>query len=188
MSLLNARRGVDLIAALVEATVTPYLIHRLRDAMLSSSTGRRILKDRARINSTTVSLEWLRNLPDVTMGREYAAYLDRESVSLDTASLRYRECHNFYHALTGLPVIAEGEVVLKACEFANTLLPRTGLSMFVVVGLGPGEGGRVLTRCFPCAIRNGLQAKEVISIYWEEELETDVKQLRKRIGWQKPPE
>ncbi|CUS15108.1 unnamed protein product [Tuber aestivum] len=118
MSLLNARRGVDLIAALVEATVTPYLIHRLRDAMLSSSTGRRILKDRARINSTTVSLEWLRNLPDVTMGREYAAYLDRESVSLDTGSL----------------------------------------------------------------------AKEVINIYWEEELETDVKQPRKRIGLQKSPD
>ncbi|CUS15110.1 unnamed protein product [Tuber aestivum] len=154
MSLLNARRGVDLIAALVEATVTPYLIHRLRDAMLSSSTGRRILKDRPRINSTTVSLEWLRNLPDVTMGREYAAGGEyREWIANEErvrcvddpecayVMQRYRECHNFYHALTGLPVIAEGEVVLKACEFANTLLPRTGLSMFAVVGLGPWEGG-----------------------------------------------
>jgi len=101
---------------------------------------------------------------------------------------RYRECHDFYHALTGLPIIVEGEVALKAFEFANTLIPMTGLSMFALARLRPEERSRALTMYFPWAIRNGLQAKEVINIYWEEELETDVEELRRRIGLEKPPE
>lgn len=101
---------------------------------------------------------------------------------------RYRECHDFYHALTGLPVVVEGEIALKAFEFANTLLPMTGLSIFAVVRLKPEERARALKIYFPWAIRNGLQAKEVINIYWEEELRTDVNELRERIGLRKPPE
>ena len=101
---------------------------------------------------------------------------------------RYRECHDFYHALTGLPVVVEGEIALKAFEFANTLLPMTGLSIFAVVRLKPEERARALKIYFPWAIRNGLQAKEVINIYWEEELRTDVNELREKIGLRKPPE
>lgn len=101
---------------------------------------------------------------------------------------RYRECHDFYHALTGLPIIVEGEIALKAFEFANTLIPMTGLSMFAMVRLKREEQVRILTTYFPWAIKNGLVSKEVINIYWEEELETDVNELRRRIGLEKPPE
>lgn len=170
--------------------------------MLSSPTGRRILRDRPRITSKSLDMEKLRKLPDGTVGREYAAWLDKEGVSPDTRSQvryiddpecayvmqRYRECHDFYHALTGLPVIVEGEIALKAFEFANTLIPMTGLSMFAAVRLKREEQKRVLMTYFPWAIRNGLLSKEVINIYWEEELETNVQTLRERIGLEKPPE
>lgn len=195
-------RLLDLIAALGEATATPYFIYRLRDAMLKSPTGRRILKDRPRITSKTLNLDRLRNMAPNSVGREYVGWLDREGVSPDTrASVRYiddeecayvmqryRECHDFYHALTGLPIIREGEVALKAFEFANTLLPMTGLSMFAAVGLKKAERKRLMEVYFPWAIRNGLQAEEVINIYWEEELETDCAELRERIGIERPPE
>ena len=102
--------------------------------MLSATTGRRILRDRPRITSTTTSMQTLRTLPANTVGRTYVAWLDREGVSPDTRDAvryiddeesayvmqRYRECHDFYHAVTGLPVYVEGEVALKAFEFANT--------------------------------------------------------------------
>ncbi|KAH0607466.1 uncharacterized protein H6S33_002500 [Morchella sextelata] len=198
-SLLNPRRG-DLIAALGEATATPYFIYRLRDAMLADPTGRRILRDRPRITSKTMSMEMLRALPDGTVGREYAAWLDKEGVSPDTRSQvryiddpecayimqRYRESHDFYHALTGLPIIVEGEIALKAFEFFNTLIPMTGLSMFAFVRLKRSEQQRILTTYFPWAVRNGLLAREVINIYWEEELLTGVEALRERIGLEKP--
>merc|ERR1711900_129159 len=67
-SLYNPYRG-DLIAALGEATATPYFIYRLRDAMLASPTGRRILKDRPRLTSKTLRMEYLRTLPENTVGR-----------------------------------------------------------------------------------------------------------------------
>jgi len=200
-SFINPRRG-DMIAACGEATAVPYFIYRLRDAMLADPTGRRILRDRPRITSQSLNLEKLRQLPENTVGRDYVGWLDREGVSPDTRSQvryiddpecayvmqRYRECHDFYHALTGLPIFVEGEVALKAFEFANTLIPMTGLSVFVIARMKREERQRAFTTYLPWAIKNGLQSKEIINVYWEEELGTNVDELRKRLGLEKPPD
>ncbi|KAL1875147.1 hypothetical protein VTK73DRAFT_10284 [Phialemonium thermophilum] len=201
ISFLNPRRG-DLIAAFAEATATPYFIYRLRDAMLANPTGRRILRDRPRLTSETLNLTHLRSLPAGTVGHTYVAWLDREGVSPDTRSAvryiddeecayvmqRYRECHDFYHALTGLPTVREGEVALKAFEFANTLLPMTGLSVLNVVTLKPRERARFASTYLPWALRNGLRAADVINVYWEEELERNVDDLRRQLGVEPPPD
>ncbi|KAL8784557.1 MAG: hypothetical protein Q9213_003905 [Squamulea squamosa] len=200
-SLFNPRRG-DLIATLGETTATPYFIYRLRDVMLSSSTGRRILRDRPRITSQTMSLQRLRTLPENSVGWAYASWLDREGVSPDTRDevryiddeecayvmQRYRECHDFYHALTGLPVMVEGEVALKAFEFANTLLPMTGLSLFAITRLKPAERSRFWRTYLPWALTNGLRSKEIINVYWEKQLERDVDELREELGIERPPD
>lgn len=191
-----------MIAALGEATAQPFFVRRLRDRMLADPTGRRILRDRPRISSKTMSLEQLRKLPDNSVGRTYAAWLDREGVTPDTREQvryidneeeayvmqRYRECHDFYHALTGLPVFVEGEVGLKAFEFANTGLPMTGLSLAAIVRLKPAERRRMFETYLPWAFANGWKAKDVINVYWEEELETDVAELRARLGIERPPD
>jgi len=170
--------------------------------MLRNATGRRILRDRPRITSKTMSMQMLRALPENTVGRSYAAWLDREGVSPDTRDnvkyiddeecayvmQRYRECHDFYHALTGLPVMVEGEVALKAFEFANTVLPMTGLSMFAVARLKRAERGRFWQTYLPWALENGLKAQEVINVYWEEQLQRDVDELRTELGLEKPPD
>lgn len=218
MSLMNPRRGgtlpiptpcyqmlillADLIAALGETTAAPYFIYRLRDAMLSNSSGRRILRDRPRITSQTMSVRKLRALPESSVGRAYVSWLDRERVSPDTRDSvkyiddeecayvmqRYRESHDFYHALTGLPVFVEGEVALKAFEFANTLLPMTGLSIFAITRMRPAERTRFWNTYLPWAISNGLRSKEIINVYWEEELERDVDDLRNELGIERPPD
>ncbi|KAF2184826.1 Coq4-domain-containing protein [Zopfia rhizophila CBS 207.26] len=201
MSFLDPRRG-DLIAAFGEATAQPYFIYSLRNRMLLSPTGRRILRDRPRLTSTSLNIPHLRSLPPNTLGYAYAAWLDREGVSPDTrASVRYidneecayvmqryRECHDFYHALVGLPVFREGEVALKAFEFANTGLPMTGLAVFSAFTLKKAEWRRFWDIYGPWAVRNGIQASDVINVYWEEELETDVHDLRARLGIEKPPD
>jgi ubiquinone biosynthesis protein COQ4 len=170
--------------------------------MLADPTGRRILRDRPRITSKTLSMEQLRKLPEKSVGRVYVGWLDREGVTPDTRSAvryidneecayvmqRYRECHDFYHALTGLPVFREGEVALKAFEFANTLLPMTGLSMLAVSTMKAKERSRFWSIYLPWALRNGARSSEVINIYWEEELESDVEDLRKRLGIEQPPD
>lgn len=201
MSLADPYRG-DLIALCGEATATPYFIHRLHRAMLASATGRRILRDRPRITSASLDLPRLRSLPANTVGGTYVAWLDREGVSPDTRSAvryiddeecayvmqRYRESHDFYHALTGLPIVREGEVALKAFEFANTLLPMTGFALLAVATLKKSERQRFWDVYGPWALRNGLRSDEVINIYWEEEMETDVQELRNRLGIEQPPD
>jgi ubiquinone biosynthesis protein COQ4 len=192
----------DLIAALGEATATPFFIYRLRNAMLSDPTGRRILRDRPRITSQTLNMDHLRTLPENSVGRTYAKWLDREGVSPDTRDnvqyiddpecayvmQRYRECHDFYHAVTGLPIFVEGELALKALEFLNTLLPMTGLSLFAFVRMKPAEKERFLTLHLPWAVRSGLASKELINVYWEEVLEKDVDELRAELRIERPPD
>ncbi|EOA85619.1 uncharacterized protein SETTUDRAFT_161808 [Exserohilum turcica Et28A] len=200
-SFLDPRRG-DLIASFGEATAQPYFIYKLRDRMLLNPTGRRILRDRPRLTSTSLDIPRLRKLPPNTVGYAYAAWLDREGVSPDTRAAvqfiddeecayvmqRYRECHDFYHALVGLPVFREGEVALKAFEFANTGLPMTGLAVFSAFTLKKAEWRRFWDIYGPWATRNGAQSDDVINVYWEEELETDIDELRTRLGIEKPPD
>ena len=132
----------------------------------------------------------------------YVEWLDREGVTPDTRAAvryvddeecayvlqRYRECHDFYHALTGLPVVREGEVALKAFEFCNTLLPMTGLATLAAFTLKPGERKRFASTYLPWAVRNGLRSADVINVYWEEVLEKDVVDLRRELGIEAPPD
>ncbi|OAA45012.1 ubiquinone biosynthesis protein coq-4 [Metarhizium rileyi] len=201
MALINPYRA-DLIAQVGESTSTPYFIYRLRDAMLADPTGRRILRLRPRITSKTLCMTHLRSLPENTVGRAYVGWLDREGVSPDTRSetryiddeecayvmQRYRECHDFYHSITGLPIVREGEVALKAFEWANTLLPMPGLSMFAAATMKPQERRRFWSIYLPWALRNGLRSKEVINVFWEEQLERDVGELRTELGIEQPPD
>jgi ubiquinone biosynthesis protein COQ4 len=191
-----------MIGALAEATAAPYFIYRLRDAMLADATGRRILRARPRISSATLPLAKLQALPANSVGATYAAWLAREGVGPDDRGAvrfvddeecayvlqRYRECHDFYHALTGLPIVREGEVALKAFEFANTLLPMTGLSLAAAATLKPAERRRLWDVYLPWALANGIKAKEVICVYWEEQLERDVDELRAELGIERPPD
>ncbi|KAG6112363.1 Ubiquinone biosynthesis protein [Claviceps humidiphila] len=201
MALINPYRA-DLIATVGESTATPYFIYRLRDAMLADPTGRRILRLRPRITSQTLSLDHLRSLPEYTLGHAYVSWLDREGVSPDTRSptryiddeecayvmQRYRECHDFYHALTGLPVVREGEVALKAFEWANTGLPMPGLSMLAAATMKPQERHRFRSIYLPWALRNGSRSKPVINVFWEEMLERSVDELRGELGIERPPD
>ncbi|KAJ4286722.1 Ubiquinone biosynthesis protein [Kalmusia sp. IMI 367209] len=201
LSFIDPRRG-DLIAAFGEATAQPFFINKLRDRMLLHPTGRRILRDRPRLTSTSLDIPRLRSLPKNTVGYAYTEWLDREGVSPDTRAKvryideeecayvmqRYRECHDFYHALVGLPVFREGEVALKAFEFANTGLPMTGLAVFSAFTLKKAEWRRFWDIYGPWAFRNGAKSDDVINVYWEEELETDVDELRTRLGIEKPPD
>lgn len=170
--------------------------------MLSDPTGRRILRDRPRMTSETLRLPYLRSLPENSVGRAYATWLDREGVSPDTRDSvqyiddeecayvmqRYRECHDFYHSVTGLPIFVEGELALKAFEFLNTVLPMTGLSLFAFVRMKPAERERFFSLHLPWAVRSGLASKELINVYWEEILEKDVDEFRREMGIERPPD
>lgn len=72
-----------MIAALGETTAGSSLSH-LRDAMLSSAEGRRVLKNRPSVNSETVDMDHLRTLPEGSFGRAYVTWLEKCGVTPDT--------------------------------------------------------------------------------------------------------
>lgn len=199
---LNPRRA-DLIATFGEMTARPYSASRLRKRMLMDPIGRRILREKPRITSRSLDIKKLRELPAGTVGREYCEWLDREHVSPDTrlpvrfidhpeeayVIQRYRECHDFYHSITGLPVVMEGEVAVKAFEFANLGIPMTGLAAFSEPFKLTGSAVKRLRDIYiPWALANGLRSQCLLNVYWEELLETPSEEVREKIGIEKPPD
>lgn len=193
----------EFIVALGESTAFTPVLRALQHQMLLDPVGRQILRERPRITSTSLDLEHLRALPKDTLGRTYIEWLDREGVSPDTrvpvkyiddeelayVYQRYRECHDFYHAITGLPIIIEGEIAVKVLEFMNIGIPMLGLgALFAPWRLKPSQKERLFNIYYPWAFRSGLNSKPLINVYWENILELDVNKLREHLGIEKPPD
>ena len=85
-------------------------------------------------------------------------------------------------------MFVEGEVALKAFEFANLRLPMAGLSLAAYTRLNKGRRKRARDVYLPWAFENGLKAESVLNVYWEEELERDVEDLRRSLGIEIPPD
>lgn len=81
--LLTNPNRADMVAALGETTAGPVLPH-LRERMLESDEGRRILKKRPRINTRTVDMDALAALPEGSLGRTYITWLERCNVTPDS--------------------------------------------------------------------------------------------------------
>lgn len=199
-ALNNPERG-DMVAALGETTGEPFL-RRLRDIMLRDKDGREVLKKRPVINTSTVSMEWLKSLPRTTFGRTYVDWLDAEGVSPDTREpvrfiddlelayvmQRHRECHDFYHTLTGMPTSVEAELALKWFELANARLPVALLSaIFGPLALKGSERIRLFRHYVPWAFRCGSSAKPLICVKWEELWERELEQVKAELGIFSPP-
>lgn len=191
------------IVALGESTAFKPVLRRLQKQMLSDPTGRRLLRERPRMTSTSLDLDHLRALPENTIGHTYVKWLDREGVSPDTRVpvryidddelayiyQRYRECHDFYHAITGLPIIIEGEIAVKVLEFMNMGIIMPGLgALMAPFRLKKSQKERLYNVYYPWAIRSGLGSKPLINVYWEEILERDITEFRHEIGIEQPPD
>ncbi|KIJ66841.1 hypothetical protein HYDPIDRAFT_108760 [Hydnomerulius pinastri MD-312] len=199
MALVDPRRG-DMVAALGETTAGSTLT-KLRDALLDSPEGRRILKDRPRINSKTLDMDKLKALPDGTFGREYIRWLEACNVTPDSREpvhyiddpelayvmQRYRETHDFYHALFALRVSALPELALKAFEFTNLGFPMTALALGASIKMKAAQRERLWREFVPWAIRCGGSARCLLTVYWEERWEQDVGEIKKELGVWDPP-
>lgn len=195
----------DMVAVSGETTSECFM-PALRDHMLADTTGegQHILQSRPRISSKTVDLQKLAALPHGTFGKAYIDWLDTYKVSPDTRApvqfiddpelayvmQRYRECHDFYHVITGpFGVTTSAEVVVKWFEMANMHLPiAIGSSIFGPLRIPSSKvRNNVISTYLPWALRAGSQAKPLISVHWERHWETDIAVLRKHLGIVPPP-
>ena len=193
----------EFIVALGESTAIEPVLRKLQHQMLSDPVGRKILRQRPRMTSSSLNLEYLRGLPENTVGKTYTQWLEREGVSPDTRVAvkyiedeelayiyqRYRECHDFYHTITGLPIIIEGEIAVKVLEFMNIGIPMSGLgALFAPLRLKKSQKERLYNVYYPWAFKSGLNSKPLINVFWEEILEKDICEVREELGIESPPD
>lgn len=195
----------EFIVALGESTATHTFLTNLRNDMLNDPVGRQILKDRPYITSDYLNLEKLKSYPENSFGKCYYDWLIREHCSPDTrvdvkfiddeelafVFQRYRQCHDFYHALLGFPVFREGEIALKFFEYLNIGIPFGGLgAVFAPWNVKKAsERERLFKIYYPWALSAAAHCKKnLINVYWEKVMDQDANELRKSLNIEIPPD
>lgn len=122
VALLDPYRG-DMIACLGEVTGELSLKY-MREKMLESNEGAEILRDMPRINSQTVCFKTLSEMPEGSLGRVYADFMNANKITPDSrlpvqfikdedlayVMQRYREVHDLVHASLFMKTTMLGEV------------------------------------------------------------------------------
>jgi len=166
--------------------------------------GREILEERPTISMDSIDFERLRSdCQPGSLGSSYVSFMDshefnpdeRKSVMyVDDEELayvmqRYRELHDFWHVLLGLPPSVRGELALKWFELVQTGLPMTAIS--AVVGpsrLSSSESTSFWSVDVPWAIRSGQRAEFLMNVNVENLLNEPLDQLRKSLNIEVHPE
>ncbi|KAL3756190.1 hypothetical protein ACHAWU_007141 [Discostella pseudostelligera] len=106
---------------------------------------------------------------------------------------RYRQCHDYWHVLTGLPPTVLGELALKWVELLQTGLPLAALSAtggaWGVSSMNDREREVLWNVYLPWAVHVGgnMKPHALMCVYYEEEFETDLNELRERVGIELAP-
>jgi ubiquinone biosynthesis protein COQ4 len=198
----------DAVAALGEVTGHVALTN-MYDRMMCDPTGQRILRDRPIVSNATLPIDdFLRAAKNdddntcATFGKAYGTFLmghdfdpdERDQVKyipdpeLAYVMLRYRQCHDFWHVLTGLPPTVLGELGLKWLELLQTGLPVAALSATVgSLRLSHHDREVLINHYIPWAVRTSQQSAYLMNVYYEEEFDTDLLKLREKLGVEPAP-
>ncbi|XP_042230899.1 ubiquinone biosynthesis protein COQ4 homolog, mitochondrial-like isoform X2 [Homarus americanus] len=200
-AILDPRRH-DMVAVLGETTGYRAL-SRIYSEMIQDEEGQQIILDKPRINSSTVDLTYLSKLPEGTLGHYYVKFLDDNKVTPDSrlpvqfvddpelayVMQRYREGHDLFHTIFGMPTNMLGEVAVKWIEAIQTGLPMCyGAAVFGPLRFRPKQRQKYLQVYLPWALRVGKSAKLVMNIYFEKRWEQPMCELRDELCIEPPPE
>jgi len=194
---LNPERA-DAVATLGEIT-GKVAVKQMLKQMEQSEIGRIILNERPIVqtnSSTMVNMETLHHFPKKSFGKAYADFMIHHGFNPDERTpikyiqdpteayvmLRYRQCHDFFHVLTGLPPTVLGELALKWVELFQFGLPSAALSSTVGSLRLDEEERKILMEVYlPWACQVGKEGDFLLNVFYEKEFETDLDELRKRL-------
>jgi ubiquinone biosynthesis protein COQ4 len=187
----------DMVALLGDATAGPLLRRLSRQVSASSPIGRDMVHTQspARFPGPDCSLQALRALPPGSLGAEYAAFMDtrgfdpHDRPTVHRALVpdprdawvlqRYRDVHDLWHVLLGMPTTVLGELAQKWFEAAHTGLPAAVLSAAVGPARLSADERRVLFRDLaPWAAKAGSYAVDLLAVRYEDHLHRDLNDVR----------
>ncbi|XP_014357897.2 ubiquinone biosynthesis protein COQ4 homolog, mitochondrial [Papilio machaon] len=195
VALLNPYRG-DMIACLGEVTGESSLKY-MREKMLETTEGAKILTEQPRINSQTVCFETLGKMPERSVGRVYADFMTDNNITADSrlpvqfisdpelayVMQRYREVHDLVHAILFMKTTMLGEVTVKWIEGIQTKLPMcVGGGIWGAARLKPKHRQLYLKHYLPWAITTGNNAKFLQGIYFEKRWDQDIEDFHKEMN------
>lgn len=161
--------------------------------------GRRLLADRPELNSTHVDMDTLATLPQGTVGRLYADHIARYQLDIDALNVpaptdqdsderyllrRYRGNHDIWHTMLGLGTEGHEEVLVHAFTYGQLRFPISTLIMLFGTLKHIVLEGRwdVLRYEIRRTYELGRACDPLLAVYWEEQWETPVDDLRARVG------
>jgi ubiquinone biosynthesis protein COQ4 len=171
-----------------EASSVECILKSMRDQMLQTTHGRKILRERPQLTAETLNPAWLESLSPTTLGHQYWKFTganDKRSPvkfiadeELSYVYLRYRQIHDIVHILTKSQVDLAGELPVKAFEFGNMGLPMTGMACFAYFKLSEKRKKNV---DMLSSYLNGLSSTPLYILPWEEMMERDVEELKAEL-------
>lgn len=197
VALANPARA-DMVALVGDLTSGPAL-SRLVQRVSQTREGREMLDSLtpARFpEGGSMALKEMRLLNDGTLGREYARFMDRRHFTPESRDLvrfvddsrerwvlqRYRDVHDLWHVLTGLPPTLLGEIAQKWFEAAHTGLPVASFSAIAgPLRLTWSQRRKLALNLIPWAIRCGTGADNLLGVRYENYLDVPVNVLRQRL-------
>lgn len=186
----------DMIACLGETTGTLASTYML-SKMENSEEGSRILKEKPRINTNTIDLNILRKFPQNTIGKVYIDFLDKNHVTPDSRDpvkfiddiqlayviQRYREIHDFVHAILGMNTNILGEITIKWFEAVQNKLPMCYAgALFGAVNLKTVDRQNLLKYYLPWAVETGRNSQFLMNVYFEKRLDQPIEELHEELN------
>ncbi|MFO0691990.1 MAG: Coq4 family protein [Polyangiales bacterium] len=194
--LADSNRTMDIVKA--EELSAKAQVRYLRDRVLEATPeGRELLRDRPELSATDVDA--LRKLPDGTLGREVARFLDRHGLDYhfdDAAEVylqdpeeayvlrRYRRTHDLFHVLLDLGITGHEEVLVHTFTLAQMGMPSS-----VAITLLGAVKHMVLERRWDCLSRGlreafyaGRRASPLLAVRWESLWDAPLDDVRARYG------
>lgn len=125
----------------------------------------------------SLNLEELRQLPEGTLGREVAHFLDENDFEPLKSGDWIQRTHDVWHVVTGLSPSTNNEFILQA--FTRSQVFRPSSAILVLAGL-------LIHKCnlkeITNAIKNGRMATKLIDWDIESDWATPLDEVRKKLG------
>lgn len=185
---------LDQVLALGEAVNAPVFL-KMWASFLDHPEGAEVVRDQPFIDEDHVDFDALRALPDGTLGREYARFLDTNGISPKAfaippetsdvramfLALRMRQSHDLWHVLTDYRTDVDGELLLQGFTLAQTGAPiALVLTVFGAIRWGWQRPG--FFRDLRQAYAAGKRAAYLPPLYWERRWHEPVVNLRRQLG------
>lgn len=197
-AIVDPARG-DYVAGFGDVLMSKRSLRELKTKMKQTSEGARILKEKPLITEESLDMEKLRNLPEDTLGYNYAKFMEGHGFNADERSkvkymmdpdlayvmARYRQVHDFWHVLCEVPISVLGEIGLKWFEWRamGMLVPSAALSGLIgPLRLNLQERRQLRDVYFPWAMAAGGSCRELLGYDYVANMDKTLEEVRIDLG------